>query len=155
MKLPAVYIYKVKYKVRGFTLVELMMVIAILVLLITVSLPLAINFYKTRTLDVYEQGFVQALRRAQLKAMSVEADFSFGVYIGSDQYVLFRGNSYLARDIAYDEVFDLPDNLLVQGLSEIVFSKLRGIPSNTGDITLTINNQTETININEMGRINY
>ena len=155
MKLPAAYIYKVKYKVRGFTLVELMMVIAILVLLIVVSLPLAINFYKTRQLDVYEQGFVQALRRAQLKAMSVEADSSFGVYIGSDQYVLFRGNSYLARDVAYDEVFDLPDNLLVQGLSEIVFNKLRGIPSNTGDITLTINNQTETININEMGRINY
>lgn len=150
MKSPAVYIFK-----KGFTLVELVLVIGILALLIVVSLPLAINFYKTRQFDVHENGIVQALRRAQLKAMSVEEDCAFGVRITSDQYVLFRGNSYAMRDSAFDEVFDLPDNLQVSGISEIVFSKLRGIPFSTGTITLTIDNQSEAININEMGRINY
>lgn len=132
-----------------------MIIIGILALLITISLPLTINFYKTRALDVHEQGIVQTLRRAQLKAMSVEADSSFGAYITSGQYVLFKGSSYATRDPAYDEVFDLPDNLQVSGLSEVVFSKLRGTPSDTGTIILTIDNQTETININEIGRINY
>lgn len=150
MKSPAVYIFK-----KGFTLVELVLVIGILALLIVVSLPLAINFYKTRQFDVHENGIVQALRRAQLKAMSVEEDCAFGVHITSDQYVLFRGNSYAMRDSAFDEVFDLPGNLQVSGISEIVFSKLRGIPFSTGAITLTIDNQSEAININEMGRINY
>lgn len=131
------------------------MVIGILAFLIIVSLPLAISFYKTRQLDVYEQSIVQALRRAQLKAMSVERDSSFGVYIASDKYVLFKGNSYDIRDSAFDEIFDLPDNLSISGVSEVVFSKLKGVPSNTGTITLAIDNRSGTININETGRINY
>ncbi|MFQ6083751.1 MAG: Tfp pilus assembly protein FimT/FimU [Candidatus Aminicenantia bacterium] len=140
---------------KGLTLIELMMVMAILVLLIGASLPLSINFYKTRQFDVHLKGVVQTLRRAQLKSMVTENDSSFGVYLGSNQYVLFKGNSYLARDVAYDEAFELPDNLQITGLSEIVFSKLKGTPSDTGTITLTIDNQSETININEVGRIDY
>jgi len=133
-----------------------MMAMAVLALLIAVSLPLTLSFYKTRQLDVYENGIVQALRRAQLKAMSVEADSAFGVYITLNQYILFRGNSYATpRDTTYDEVFDLPSNLPVTGLSEIIFSRLKGAPSVTGNITLTLDSKSETININEVGRINY
>ena len=132
------------------------MAMAVLALLIAVSLPLTLSFYKTRQLDVYENGIVQAIRRAQLKAMSVEADSSFGVYITLNHYVLFRGNSYATpRDTTYDEVFELPSNLSVTGLSEIVFSRLKGVPSVTGNITLTLDSKSETININEVGRINY
>jgi len=132
-----------------------MIVIGILILLIAGSSSLAINFYRTRQLDVHENGIVQALRRAQLKAMSVEADSSFGIYIVPNQYVLFKGNSYTARDPTYDEVFNLPQNLSITGISEIVFGKLRGVPSDTGNIILIINNESEIININEVGRINY
>ena len=143
------------YKTKGFTLVELLMVVAVLGLLIMVSLPPAINFYKSRQFEVAQSGIVQTLRRAQLKAMSLEADSSFGVYITPSQYVLFKGSSYTTRDSAFDEVFDLSDNLSVTGLSEIVFSKLRGIPSDTGNISLTIDSLKAAININEVGRINY
>ena len=161
MKLPEVYIFKNPKNIfsiangRGVSLLELMIVIGISALLVAVSLPLAINFYKTRQLDVHHQGIVQALRRAQSKATAIEDDSSFGVYLTSEQYVLFKGNSYDSRDFAYDEDFNLPDNLVITGLSEIVFSKLEGIPSDTGTINLTIDGQSETISINEVGRINY
>jgi len=145
----------VRSKEKGFTLVELMIVLAILVFLIAVSLPLAINFYQTRQLDIHTQGIVQALRRAQMKAMSVEADSSFGVYITSDQYILFKGDTYAARDVGYDETFDLPENLSVSGLSGVVFSRLKGAPSSTGTTILTIDNRSGSVNINEIGRVNY
>lgn len=161
MKLPEVYISKNPKNIfsitngRGVTLLELMIVVGISTLLVAVFLPMGINFYKTRQLDVYHQGIVQALRRAQLKAMAMENDYSFGLYLTSEQYVLFKGSSYDNRDSAYDEVFNLSDNLEVTGLSEIVFSKLNGIPSDIGTINLTIDSQSETISINEIGRINY
>jgi len=142
-------------KSMGFTMVELVMVVAILALLMVVSLPAAINFYKTRQLDVHEQGIVQVLRRAQLKAMAVERDSAFGVFVASNQYVLFVGDSYAGRDSIYDEVFELPDNIEVSGLSEIVFSKLDGITADTGTINLVIDSSSGAISINEMGRVNY
>ncbi|MFH1462511.1 MAG: prepilin-type N-terminal cleavage/methylation domain-containing protein [bacterium] len=139
----------------GFTLVELLLVLGILALLMVVSLPLAADFYNNQQFDAQEQGIVQALRRAQSKAMAQELDSQFGVYIAFNQYILFKGSSYEGRDANFDETFDLPGSFQVSGLSEIVFDKLTGATSDTGTVTLTINNKTEIININEMGRINY
>ena len=141
--------------INAFTLIELIISISVLALLIAGSLPLAISFYNTRSLDVQEKSIVQALRRAQLKSIFQDKDSSFGVYISSGKYVLFKGNSYTGRDPAYDEVFDLPKNISTSGLSEVVFSKLSGIPLETGNIILKIANRSGTIVINKAGVANY
>lgn len=140
---------------RGFTFVELLLVITIIALLLALTVPLGISFYKRQQLDVATEGVIQALRRAQLKAVS-QADYNFGVYVGSGQtgqYVLFRGDSYGTHDDK--EIFDISESISFSGLSEVVFSRLEGIPSITGDIVLTSDSDTRLININERGRINY
>ena len=140
---------------KGFTFVELLLVIAIVAILLALTIPLGISFYKRQQLDVTTEEVIQALRRAQLKAMS-QADYDFGVYLGSGQtgeYILFRGSSYGSHD--EEEIFDISDNISFSGLSEVVFSKLEGISSVTGDIVLTSDIDIEIININEVGRINY
>ena len=139
----------------GVTFIEFLLTIAIIAILIALTIPLGISFYKTQQLDTTGEGVVQALRRAQLKAMS-QTDYSFGVYIGSGQtgqYILFRGSSYGNHDD--EEVFDIAKDISFNGLPEVVFSKLGGIPSTIGDIVLTSSVGTRVININELGRINY
>ncbi|MCZ2845757.1 MAG: hypothetical protein O2U61_04565 [Candidatus Bathyarchaeota archaeon] len=133
----------------------MMLTIAILVSLIIISLPLGINFYRTRQLDTHENGVVQVLRRAQLKSRSIDDDSSFGVYITTDRYILFKGSSYSDRDPTYDEVSDIPGGFIISGISEVVFSKFQGLPSTTGSIILTTDTKSETIYINEVGNINY
>ena len=142
--------------VWGFTLLEILLVIGIISILLVFTVPVSLDFYKSQQLETQTQSIIQTLRRAQSKAMSIELDSSFGVYFGVSNYTLFKGSSYSGpgRDLQYDEIFDFPGLINLTGLSEIVFSKFEGKPNVTGNVILTINSDTRTININEMGRIN-
>jgi len=138
---------------KGFTLLEILVVVGLVAVLISAVLGFGLEFYKTQQLNVRVQGIVQTLRRAQQKAMAVENDSNFGVFLTNNNYTLFKGNTYVQRDIQYDEVMDLPQVLTVSGIQEVVFSKLEGIPSAIGDIILSNGIETRTIEINEIGRI--
>lgn len=138
---------------RGFTLLEILLIIAMIIVLAALILPLGLDFYKSQQLQTYTQQILQTLRRAQFKAMAGEADSNFGVYFTNNDYTLFRGDSYAAREVQYDEVFDLPQIITVSGPSEVVFSKSEGKPSWWGNIILSSDSFTQTININEIGRI--
>lgn len=139
---------------KGFTLIEILLVIAIIVILAAILVPLGLDFYKRQQLQAHSQQILQTLRRAQLKAMAVEEDSSFGVYITNDGYILFKGISYLNRDPQYDEIFELPSIITINDPpKEIVFSKLEGKPSLIGDIVLNSDDESRTINVNKFGRI--
>lgn len=152
MKLPALYVFS---SAKGITLFEVIITIAIFALLIGLSSPFAINLYQEREFDVHFQSIVQSLKRAQLRAMAGERESSFGIYFEPHQYVLFKGDSYAERDTDFDELFELPDDFSISGISEFVFSRIKGIPSDRGDITLTSGDKSGTININEIGMINH
>lgn len=113
---------------KGFTLIEILLVVGILMILAILTLPITFDFYRSQQLNTHAQELTQTLRRAQLKAMSVESGSSFGVYLTDDNYTLFKGPSFASRDVQYDEVFDLPRIIAVSGIKEVVFSKFEGIP---------------------------
>lgn len=139
---------------RGFTLVETLFVIGLITLLLVLILPFGLEFYENQQLSATTQNIIQILRRAQLKSISQELDSSYGVYLTNDNFILFKGVSYLLRDPQYDEVFDIPTSIESNGINEVVFSRLEGQPNITGNIVLTNNRDTMRININEVGRIN-
>ena len=139
---------------KGFTLLEILVVVGVMAVLISAVLGSGLDFYKTQQLNVHTQGIVQGLRRAQQKAMAVENDSNFGVHFANNNYTLFKGSNFEQRDIQYDEVVDLPQVLTVSGIQEIVFSKVEGIPSLVGDIIISNGIETRIIDINEIGRIN-
>ena len=143
----------------GLTLLETLLVVGVLAILLSLSLPLGLDFYQNQQLDSVSQEITQTLRRAQLRAMAGELDSSFGLFFANSQYVLFKGDSYLARDSQYDEVFEIAGAIALSGLSEIVFLKLEGKPKEGpegfgGAIILSTNSNQKTIGINGMGRVN-
>ena len=139
---------------QAFTLIEILLVVGILAILGSLALSLGLDFYKAQQLNVHTEGIIQSLRKAQMKAMSMENDSNFGVFLTNDSFVLFKGDSYAGRDIQYDEVTSLPQILTVSGIQEVVFSKFEGTPSITGNIVLSNDIDNRTLNINEVGRIN-
>jgi len=142
---------------KGFTLLEILLVILIIVFLVALIFPLGLDFYKSQQLQAHSQQILQTLRKAQLKAMAVEGGSSFGVHFDNTnkKYVLFKGDFYEpANPDPSDEEFNFPSVITVSGLLEVVFSRYEGKPIPLGNIIINGDDLTYTININEIGRIN-
>ena len=141
---------------RGFTLIELLIVIAIIGLLVGVALPsLNLLISQTNVTDA-AATYAQTLRRAESLAIAGRNDSACGVHLATSSIVLFKGTSYAARDTQYDDSYTT-SNFVPSGLTEISFAKFTGLPSATGDTTLTNDrgSSTKTITINAKGTILY
>ncbi len=121
----------------GFSLVEMMIVIALIVMLAAAALPITLDFLFRFTVIGETKILESNLKSAQAKAISGKNDSSFGVKFfpidvcpEEDCYVIFQGDSYDAREMGEDEVFYLPkeaDIELIGEYSEIVFEKNTGL----------------------------
>ena len=144
-------------KALGFTLIEVLLSVAVIGLIAGMSLPILGSFNNRNDLDITTQSIVGQLRRIQTYARGVNGDSQWGMRLQSSDATLFKGSSYASRDAAYDEVTTIPSSITVSGLSDILYSKLDAAPSSTGSITLTNtnNNESRTITINAKGMVTY
>ncbi len=140
---------------RGFTLVEIVVVIGIVALLVAFSTSVYNSFKTHENLEIATTGVVEAVRHAQANAQSGKGDSSWGVESLSNSILIFKGSSYASRDTSSDLPFDFSGGVVASGLSEIVFEKITGSTVNTGAITLTNSYGTKNITINAKGTITY
>lgn len=140
---------------NGFTLLELLLVIATITILVGFSVPVSARSQVKNDLDIATSTIVQSLRRAEILSKAVDGDIGWGVNIGSGNITLFKGNTYATRDTNFDETTTLQPTITPSGLSEIDFAKFTGLPGSTGTITLTTSSDTKNITINAKGAIDY
>lgn len=141
---------------NGFTLIEVLLSVAILTILTGLSLPVYESFMRRNDLDITAQQLAASLRRAQTYARSVNHDTVWSVRVQPTVVTLFQGTDYASRNTAYDESFSVPSTVTTSGLSEIQFAKLSAAPNTSGTITLTSNaNATRTITVNAKGMVEY
>lgn len=142
---------------NGFTLIEVLLSAALIALVAGISAPVYQSFQIKNDLDIAQNTIGQTLRRAQILSQSVDGDVPWGVKIQTGSVVLFKGASYAVRDAGFNEIFDVPSNIIPSGLTEIIFAKFSGLPPAAGTVTLTAAqiNETRTIAINEKGTILY
>jgi prepilin-type N-terminal cleavage/methylation domain-containing protein len=141
---------------RGFTLIEMLLSIAIIVMLVGLSLPVYQSFQSRNDLDIATQSIADMLRRAQSYARGVNGDTTWGVHLQSGSATLFKGASYASRATGFDETTVIASTYTVSGVSDVVFSKFSATPSTTGSITLArTTNDTRTISINGKGMVSY
>jgi len=141
---------------HGFTLVELLLSISIMMMLVVISAPIYQSFQFANELDNSVTLTVSSLRTAQNFAINGKDDAAWGVNISSQTIVIFRGDSFASRDTSFDTTTILSSNISISGLNNITFGKNSGLPSTTGTITLQNNaGNSKSININAKGRLNY
>ncbi len=146
------------FNFKGFTLLEVLLSIALLGLIATFSTPIYISFQNRNDLDIATASTVQSLRRAQALAQASSGDESWGVYLQTASVTIFRGGSFATRNVNFDEVYPIGSSIVLSNLQEIVFTKFSGLPTapSVGTITLTsVNNETRNITINDQGMFEY
>lgn len=144
-----------KHSQRGFSLVELVVVMGIVAIIAAVTVPLGLNYYRAQVLDETYYELRSTLRRAHSQAVSVKNDSAFGVKIMSENFVLFQGETYAGRVAIYDEVFDVPTVVSISGADEIIFNVLSGTTGSAVTISLELQGSEEaaTISVSTNGII--
>ena len=141
-------------KKRGFTLLEVLLAIAIAGMIGAIGAPILISEQTRNELDIAADGLSEALRRAQTLSQQAQNDSSWGVYVATSTVTVFSGDDYASRDSSLDENLAIASNIVVSGESEYVFSKLAGELGSAGTTTLaTVSGEIRQVVINEKGTV--
>lgn len=135
----------------GFSLIELILAVAIVLIIGGFSMSFSTNFLLQNAAANTRDQFIGELRKAQTYALSSKENSNWGVQYTGNTITLFKGTSYAARDTAWDEIYESNANLSISGPNEIVFTKMSGLPSTTGTITITGVSTSKTVTINSQG----
>ncbi|MBN1325771.1 type II secretion system protein [Candidatus Falkowbacteria bacterium] len=140
---------------RGFTIIELLVVLAIFLVIVAIFMPLAISFYQMEILNRTEGQLVWLLREARDSAINQKNNSYFGVKITDDNFILFRGINFDNRVSADDQTVAYSNSIKISGDNEIVFTPSTGFITNEAIIKLSSAGVVREININKIGIINY
>ncbi len=146
-----------KKSLTGFTLVELMIVVALIIMFSALVLPMGFSFFQEATLKDQVRNIENSLRKAQAMAMTGQGDSNVGVKITQSECIIFEGESYEKRREEADTIIPFPVTLSISGADEIVFQKSTGLlafpPQEEASIIVTSGDSSKEITINSQGKI--
>ncbi len=138
---------------QGFTLIEILVVIAILMFILSFALIVDLNIFKSDSLRAEQRTLTSLLLKARSRAQNNMHNSPHGVCYIAPNYVLFRGTDCT---ISAESETTLADQSIVQNpgtiLPVIVFSQLSGTTTET-TLVITLGVKTKKITINHEGTI--
>lgn len=147
---------------KGVTLIEIILVIAVLVIVVSGTFTIFSSFITNTYVDDTAQEIIYALRKANTNTIARFYDLRWGVYFNdtASSFTFFAGDNYAARNIQYDAVTNLPASVTFSQISfngggkEVVFRKIAGDTTQYGSLKVrSTGGQERTITINQLGQI--
>ena len=132
----------------GLTLIEIIMVIAIIVILGAATTPFLSSFVLRNNTETSQDKVISSIRKAQNYAMNGKSNATWGVCISSNSVRMYSGS---CSSPTTSEDFDIPSTVTITNLNDTTFSKRRGEPSAAMSVTVSSSIETKTITVNTAG----
>ena len=141
-----------QFRISGFTAIEITIVVAILAALFSIGIPTGMDFYYTYQFDSEIDTFISVLEQSRNYSMINRYESSYGVYISSNDFVIFKGVGYALRDASQDKVFPRNSFINISGPQEIIFSPLSGEAASS-TFSFSLNQKNFNVYVNSQGTI--
>lgn len=129
-------------KAKGFTLIEVIIVMALITLLAILAMPVGIDFYHDEIIERDTELLKTNLEKIRDFAKTGRLDSSWSIKFEGNKYILFKGDDFNARNKDYDKDFKLPSGMdISSGEDPLVFEKISGKPSIIEELTIGITYQ--------------
>lgn len=143
-----------KFSRRGFTLIEVLIVLSLFIFISSVGLFLSFDSLASQRFFSEQKILVSLLKVARNRAFNNVNQNSHGIFISEDYFIVFEGESF-DPDSDTNEIFPRNSNLQIEPQnSEIVFENLSS-RSSAEQIILTDQIRTVEIEIEKEGQIKY
>lgn len=143
-------------RLRGITLIELIVTMTVFSILIGVGMPVTIDFVRKYYLQSERDTLATLLEWSRDQSLVNNSQNSHGVKINDTDFTGFVGATYATRIQSQDLIYPRSSVLTVSGPTEVVFESLSGRSSPTS-ATLTISNGQKqyVVSVNQEGRIDW
>ncbi len=125
---------------RGFTLIEIMVALAVIMSLATVTLIAFQNMYRAGALTTAQSEVYTAFRDARTKTLASQDSTVYGVMVSSTTVTRFVGDTFSPGELTnvtyFFEAGVFATGTLAQSETPIVFKRLSGVPNATGTILI-------------------
>jgi len=134
---------------RGFTLVDIVIVAAIIALLVASAIAPFSKFRDTKVLEVSTEQALALLSRARSDTLAAKQGIQYGVHFETSKMVLYRNATYSAleptnEETLLDSTIEI-SSISIGGGSEVLFDRLTGKTSSAGTIVFRVkSNPSET-----------
>jgi len=135
---------------KGFSFVELLLVIAIISIIAVSSAPFMSRFLAQNQLEVSTDKVVSTIRKAQSYAMANKENAVWGFCMSGSGIRLYKDS---CSSSSYNEDFDLT-KVTISGPVDVYFAGAagkRGEPSESATITISNSTGVNTVSINSAG----
>lgn len=147
-----------KNKLKAFTILELLLVIAVLGLMATMIMPVSYVNTQDQQLRSVVQDVLNTLFISQQNAYSRKNNKNYGVYIQNDKFTEYTGNSFATAEDYLEHTFpvyiDIQNINLTGGSTEVKFNQGLLSPDVSGTFEITNGNKTFQISISPIGVFN-
>jgi prepilin-type N-terminal cleavage/methylation domain-containing protein len=152
---------KIKNKKRGFTFIELMIVMSLFILLASIGMGAYFQYYSLSLMNADIDSTITLIRNTRFKALKNPTNDNYGIHVNpvTETITGFRdtynatSNENINVKLEQLKVLNLNLNPDIGTTNEILFESQTGKTQNYGDFTIGENDFSYTITINSQGVI--